>query len=130
VAVLDIRMPRISGLEVLRSVRDVSPSTRVIMMTGYAAVDGAVEAIKLGALDYLQKPLDTNRLRTLLSAIHSEDKHPRQVLTRASEFELSGTIGRSATLRSVFELVRRVAPSARVVLVTGETGTGKARRMS
>ncbi|MEQ1575090.1 MAG: response regulator, partial [Vicinamibacterales bacterium] len=63
---LDLRMPGVTGLDVLRAIREVSPRCKVVLMTGYATIDSAVEAVKLGATDYLTKPFDLQRLRKLL----------------------------------------------------------------
>src|SRR3954465_14685474 len=69
---LDLRMPGITGLDGLRSIRDVSPKCKVVLMTGYGTIDSAVEAVKLGALDYLTKPFDLHRLRRLLPPVRDE----------------------------------------------------------
>ena len=65
---LDLRMPGITGLETLRAIRDISPQSRVVLMSGHATIDSAVEAVKLGAMDYLTKPFDLQRLRQLLAS--------------------------------------------------------------
>jgi DNA-binding NtrC family response regulator len=126
---LDLRMPGITGLEVLRSIRDVNPRCRVALMSGYATIDSAVEAVKLGAMDYLTKPFDLDRLRRLLSGVRNEAAERRAVLTLEGELaqrlEFCGMIGRGPAMQEVFGLVKRLAPHARTALVTGETGTGK-----
>ena len=78
---LDLRMPGVTGLDVLRSIRDVSPKCKVVLMTGFATIDSAVEAVKLGALDYLTKPFDLQRLRQLLATVRDEAAQRREVLT-------------------------------------------------
>jgi DNA-binding NtrC family response regulator len=129
VALVDLRMPEIGGLDVLRAIREARPQCQVILMTAHASVDTAIEAVKLGALDYLSKPLDFARLRLLLSG--ARDEHDRRAAVMALEgetakrLEFCGMIGRSAVMQELFGLVRRVAPHARAALVTGETGTGK-----
>jgi two-component system response regulator HydG len=126
---LDLRMPGITGLETLRAIRDVSPQTRVVLMSGHATIDSAVEAVKLGAMDYLTKPFDLHRLRQLLSSVRDEAAARRAVLTLEGELaqrlEFCGMVGRGAAMQEVFGLIRRLAPHARTALVTGETGTGK-----
>src|SRR5215216_1228430 len=126
---LDLRMPGVTGLEVLRAIRDVSPRCKVVLMSGHATIDSAVEAVKLGAMDYLTKPFDLQRLRQMLSAVRDEAAERRAVLTLegdlAQRLEFNGMIGRGPTMQDVFELIRRLAPHARTALVTGETGTGK-----
>ncbi len=129
VAMIDVRMPDIGGLDVLKVVRHETPECQVILMTGYAAIGTAIEAIKLGALDYLAKPLDFERVTALLVGVREEAARQRRL--RAAERELAaqldfhGMIGRSAQMQGVFGLIRRLAPHIRTALITGETGTGK-----
>jgi DNA-binding NtrC family response regulator len=129
VAIVDLRMPEINGLDVLRAVRDAQPNCQVILMTAHGSVDSAIEAVKLGALDYLTKPIDVARLRQLLATVSDDHARLAAVMAADSEtarrLELCGMIGRSPVMQELFALVRRIAPHARVALVTGETGTGK-----
>src|SRR5688572_16214343 len=126
---VDLRMPGITGLEVLRAIRAISPRCRVVLFSGHATIDSAVEAVKLGAMDYLTKPFDLQRLRQLLSAIRDEAAERRAVLALEGELaqrlEFCGMIGRGPAMQEVFGLIRRLAPHARTALITGETGTGK-----
>ena len=128
-AIVDLRMPGVSGIEVLRAIRDADPTCQVILMTGQASVESAIEAVKLGALDYLSKPIDYDRLGELLDTVrHGLDR--RKLLLAvdsemASRFEFQGMIGRSAVMQELFDSIRRLAPHVRSALVTGETGTGK-----
>ena len=98
-------------------------------MTGYASVDTAVEAIKLGAMDYLSKPLDFGRLEQLLAGVREEIDRRRSVLSiegdLARRLEFCGMIGRGPRMQDLFGMIRRLAPHVRIALVTGETGTGK-----
>jgi len=126
---LDLRMPGVTGLDVLRAIRDISPKCKVVLMTGFGTIDSAVEAVKLGALDYLTKPFDLQRLRQLLATIREEAAQRREVLTMegdlAQRLEFCGMVGRGPAMQEVFGLIRRLAPHVRTVLVTGDTGTGK-----
>jgi two-component system, NtrC family, response regulator HydG len=126
---LDLRMPGITGLDVLRAIRDINPRVKVVLMTGYGTIDTAVEAVKLGAMDYLTKPFDLPRLRQLLSTVRDEAEQRRAVLTLegdlAQRLEFCGMVGRGLAMQEVFGMIRRLAPHVRTVLVTGETGTGK-----
>ena len=129
VAIVDLRMPELGGLDLLRVVREAQPQCQVILMTAHASVDTAIEAIKLGALDYLSKPIDIARLRQLLGEVR-EDRDRRAALMAADSetarrLELCGMIGRSPVMQELFGLVRRIAPHTRAALITGETGTGK-----
>jgi DNA-binding NtrC family response regulator len=128
-AMVDLRMPEVNGLDLLRQVRTSVPGCEVILMTAYAAVDSAVEAIKLGAREYLTKPFDFDRLRQVLTDIRMELERRAQVVALESQVarqvEFCGMLGRSAVMQEVFSLIQRLAPHAKVALITGETGTGK-----
>jgi two-component system response regulator HydG len=126
---VDLRMPNVTGLEVLRAIREVNTRSRVVLMSGYATIDSAVTAVKLGAMDYLTKPFDLQRLRQLLSDVRSDTEGRRALLRiegdAARHSEFCGMVGRGHAMQAVFELIRRLAPHARTALVCGETGTGK-----
>ena len=126
---LDLRMPGVTGLDVLRAIREISPRVKVVLMTGFGTIDSAVEAVKLGAIDYLTKPFDLPRLRQLLTGVREDAEQRRAVLTMegdlAQRLEFCGMVGRGPAMQEVFGLIRRLAPHVRTVLVTGETGTGK-----
>jgi DNA-binding NtrC family response regulator len=128
-AMVDLRMPDVNGLDLLRQIKANVPSCEVILMTAYAAVDSAVEAIKLGAREYLTKPFDFERLREVLVNIREELERRAHVVALesqvAKQLEFCGMLGRSPVMQEVFSLIQRLAPHAKVVLVSGETGTGK-----
>ena len=128
-ALVDLRIPDVGGLDVLRAIREADAACQAVLMTGYASVETAVEAIKLGALDYVSKPLDFDRLQQLLGAIREESDRRRSVLSIegdvARRLEFCGMIGRGAPMQDLFGMIRRLAPHVRTALVTGETGTGK-----
>jgi DNA-binding NtrC family response regulator len=129
IVLLDLRMPGIRGLELLEWLLAADPGVEVILMTGQYSTESAVEAIQKGACDYLDKPLNVERLRRRISELLSE----AQVRSRTQELEhelldacqFSGIVGRSPLMLDVFAKLRRVAPHFRSVLVTGPTGTGK-----
>ncbi len=129
VAMVDLRMPDIGGLDVIRAIREIDPRCQAVLMTGYATVDTAVEAIKLGAMDYLSKPLDFARLEQLLGAIREEIDRRCSILALetdvARRLEFCGMIGRGPVMQDLFGMIRRLAPHVRTALITGETGTGK-----
>jgi two-component system, NtrC family, response regulator HydG len=129
VALVDLRMPGLTGLDVLRAIRVAQPDCQVILMTGAATIDTAVEAVKAGALDYLSKPLDFERLRGLLVEVRAGITRREQLLQVDSEaarqIQFHGMTGRTPAMQALFDSIRRLAPHARSVLVTGETGTGK-----
>jgi DNA-binding NtrC family response regulator len=126
---LDLHMPRVNGLGVLRAVRAGGTSSQIALMSGAASVEDAVEAIKLGATEYFSKPLDLPRVRALMQAMRRQFEDRNTVLDSdaalAERLEVCGMIGRSPAMRELFSVINRLAPHARTVLVTGETGTGK-----
>ncbi|MBM4439949.1 MAG: sigma-54-dependent Fis family transcriptional regulator [Candidatus Rokubacteria bacterium] len=127
--VTDLRMDGTDGMDVLRAVRDRAPDTPVVVVTAYASTETAVEAMKLGAYDYVTKPFKLDEIRvTLANALErkrlkDENRALRKQLTRTGPFE--GFIGKSAPMQAVFETIRKTAASGSTVLVTGESGTGK-----
>jgi two-component system, NtrC family, response regulator HydG len=129
IALVDIQMPDVNGLEMLRQIRATLPGCQVSLMTAHASVDTAIEAVKLGALDYLVKPLDFDRLRELLITVRKSVERRQTLLqadaSLAKQFEFYGMIGRSPVMQELFDTIRRLAPHIRTALVTGETGTGK-----
>jgi two-component system response regulator HydG len=126
---VDLRMPDVGGLDVLRAIREIDPRCQAVLMTGYASVETAVEAIKLGASDYLSKPLDFARLEHLLASVRDDLARRRSLLAIESDvarrLEFCGMIGRGPVMQELFGMIRRLAPHVRTALVTGETGTGK-----
>lgn len=129
VAAVDLRLPDVGGIEVLRAIREADPDCQVILMSGDATIDSAVEAVKLGAVDYLTKPLDFARLTDLLTVVRDDAARRRRLLAAEQEVarnaEFCGMIGRAPVMQELFALIRRLAPHVRTVLITGETGTGK-----
>ena len=129
----DIKMPEMDGLEVLEQIRKIKPESTVVMISGHGTIDTAVEAIKKGAFDLIEKPLDLNRL--LITLRNASDKtaliKETQILKQkvSKKFEI---IGESASIRKVLEMCDRVAATEAKVLITGANGTGKeliARRL-
>jgi len=128
-ALVDIRMPGMDGLELHRRIRDVAPDTIVIIMTAYASVDTAVQALKEGAYDYITKPFDPERLTHLVRQTAERSTLVRENLSLkeqlASACESPKIIGTSPAIQRALELIRTVAPTEATVLITGESGTGK-----
>ena len=122
----DIKMPEMDGLEVLEQIRKIKPESTVVMISGHGTIETAVEAIKKGAFDFIEKPLDLNRL--LITLRNASDKtalvKETQILKQkvGKKFEI---IGESASIRKVLEMCDRVAPTEAKVLITGANGTGK-----
>lgn len=126
---MDVRMAKMDGMEALRRIHAFNPAIPVVIMTAYSSVDSAVEAIKIGAHDYLTKPLDFERLRLTLDRALDH----RQVLEekegakegKTHEIDTAGIIGRSPVMRELLDMVSFVAPTEATVLISGESGTGK-----
>ncbi|HEX5430763.1 MAG TPA: sigma-54 dependent transcriptional regulator [Bryobacteraceae bacterium] len=129
IVLTDLVMPHMSGMDVLERIMEVDPATEVVLMTAHYSTESAVEAIKKGASDYLNKPLSIGPLRERIGKWVEEVRNRQRALQleddlrASSEFE--GIVGRSPQMWDMFARIRRVAPHYRALLVTGETGTGK-----
>jgi two-component system response regulator HydG len=126
----DLKMPGMSGIDLLKAARKIDPDVEVVVMTAYGTVETAVEAMKEGAYDFVAKPLQRLALVTTLAKalekrmLQVENRHLREQLAAIGEGEI---IGRSDTMRALLDEVEQVAPSNATVLLTGESGTGKSR---
>lgn len=129
ILLVDIKMEGISGLDVLKRVKEDDPDVAVVMITAYGSISTAIEAMKNGAYDYLLKPFDPNELGLLIEKIVKlqaqirENLYLREQVRERTRFE--SMIGQSKPMQTVFELICDVAPTESTVLITGETGTGK-----
>jgi two-component system response regulator PilR (NtrC family) len=127
--ITDLRMRKVDGLAVLRAAKDHSPRTVVLVVTAFASTETAVEAMKLGAYDYVTKPFKLDELRlTIANALErkrlqDENRELKRQLRREHGFE--GFIGKSPRMLEVFETIRKTADSGSTVMITGESGTGK-----
>jgi two-component system response regulator HydG len=129
VVLTDVKMARVNGIDALRGMLDYNPALPVILMTAYSSVETAVDALRLGAYDYLTKPLDFDALKNTLaralehSRLTVENRELRRQLTEsASSAEI---LGRSPRVRDMLQIISTVAPTEATVLITGESGTGK-----
>jgi two-component system, NtrC family, response regulator HydG len=129
IALLDIKMPGMDGMELQARLKQADADLTVIMMTGYASVETAVQALKRGAYDYITKPVDPDELSHLVANALEHKRASREVARLREDLqEISpGTelIGRSLAMKKVTELIEMVAPTEATVLITGESGTGK-----
>ncbi len=129
VVLLDLLMPGLDGLEVLRRIKRVDPLAAVIIITAYGSVESAVEALKIGALDYVQKPFKhDDLLRVLDKAVahkRLQDENARLKGELRQRFGFANIIGKSPAMQAVFELVKAAAPTRSTILLQGESGTGK-----
>ena len=129
VVIADIRMPGMSGIELLERVKAGNPRIEVIIMTGYASVPSAVQAMKLGAADYIVKPFSSEEMKLLLGRLAEtldlKDENRYLKARLRSRHGLGRLVGQSQPMKQVFRLIQRVAPSRAPVLIRGESGTGK-----
>ncbi|MGH7255599.1 MAG: sigma-54-dependent transcriptional regulator [Nitrospirales bacterium] len=127
--ITDLKMPRAGGLEVLKAVKDVSPETVVVVITAFASTESAVEAMKLGAYDYLTKPFQVDEVQLIIrNALEKKRLSTENMLLKremASQASFAQIIGQSEPMQKVFDLIRKVADSRSNVLICGESGTGK-----
>src|SRR5437764_13807652 len=128
-ALLDVRMPGMTGIEVLGKIRQLKPETQVVILTGHAAIDTAVQALRLGAFDYLTKPCKWAELEVILARVAER----RDLANKATALETrlkaaEGTptlIGETPAMQAVRRLIDTIAPTDASVMILGETGTGK-----
>ena len=127
VVLLDIRMPGMDGLETLTEIKKVRPDQVVIMLTGQGSLESAVEAGRIGAYDYLEKPStpEAVHLRIQKAVEHQAVKQKLEDIETLVGDDFAGVIGKSQAISEVFDLLTRVAPTDSTILITGETGTGK-----
>jgi DNA-binding NtrC family response regulator len=129
IVISDLVMPQMNGMEVLERIMEIDPATDVILMSGHYSTESAVEAVRKGASDYLNKPVLIGPLRERIATLVTEVRKRQRVLQLENELhshlEFEGIIGRSPQMWEMFWRIRRVAPHYRSVLITGETGTGK-----
>ncbi|HVU01098.1 MAG TPA: sigma-54 dependent transcriptional regulator [Polyangiaceae bacterium] len=129
VVLTDLRMGGADGIDVLRAIKQAQPMTEVIVMTAYGTIESAVEAMRLGAFDYIQKPFTEEELLVKVSKAVESRKLHGQVQLFAQEFRekyhFENIVGRSQAIRDVLGRVAKIAPTDAVVLITGESGTGK-----
>jgi two-component system response regulator PilR (NtrC family) len=129
IVLLDLNLPKMDGMEVLRLGPARQPDAQFVIMTAFGTVDTAVEAMKQGAFDYINKPFNTDELLLTLRRAREEQALRREVARLRQQVQGGEPrvqiVGRSPAIRRVLDLVARVAPSRATVLITGETGTGK-----
>jgi two-component system response regulator PilR (NtrC family) len=125
----DIKMPRMTGLELLAHIKERTPETVVLMVTAFSSTDEAVEAMKQGAYDYITKPFKNEEIRLIVkNALERRELRQENMALKeelGKRFSFEGLIGKSKAMQDVFTMVKKVAASPVKVLVTGESGTGK-----
>ncbi|MDO9080032.1 MAG: response regulator, partial [Desulfuromonadales bacterium] len=129
IVLTDLRLPGISGLDILRYIKERTPQTHVILMTGNASTETAVEAMKEGAFDYLIKPINVKELKILLgnalekSRLVAENQYLRQQLR--GKYHFANMIGSSPSMQTIFKQMEKIIQTDSTVLILGESGTGK-----
>jgi len=125
----DLIMPEISGLDLLKSVKRSNPATEVVIVTGYGTIESAIEALKLGGYDYLQKPINFERLKILIERILEKRKlllENIQIKQRLKDrFSFDQLVGKSPKMQQLYEIIDRISTGSPTVLIQGESGTGK-----
>jgi DNA-binding NtrC family response regulator len=128
-AILDLRMPGMTGIEVLEQLKQVSPETEAVVMTGHASTETAIQAVRLGAFDYITKPCQLAEIETVLNKVceKRELKHKNMALESRVQAAEGPTVlvGQSPLMAGVHRMIGTVAPTDSTVLILGETGTGK-----
>src|SRR4249919_976774 len=129
IIISDLVMPRMGGLELLRALKDEGANLTIVILTAQGTVETAVEAIKEGAYDYLNKPIEPQRLKILLDKVVERQDTLREVKVLRRQLRdqgsFGGMIGNSAQMRKVYQVVEQAAPTSASVLIWGESGTGK-----
>ena len=126
---LDIRMPKMDGITVLRKIKSTSPETVVIMITAYASADTAIKAMKEGAYDYITKPFKIDEIKLIIkNALEKKHLQKENILLKQvvrERYVFDNIIGQSPKMLALYDLLEKVAPTKTNVLITGESGTGK-----
>ncbi len=129
IALVDIKMPKMDGLTLLKKIKEIDENLVIIIITAYPSVDSAVDALKHGAFDYLVKPIDPDQLDHIIRNAVSQkmliDENVRLKRELERAYEIEGIVGESSQIKEVIKLVKQVAPTDVPVLIIGESGTGK-----
>ncbi|MEM3370040.1 MAG: sigma-54 dependent transcriptional regulator [Candidatus Micrarchaeia archaeon] len=129
VIVTDIKMPKLDGMELLKKVKEISPATMVIMITAFGTKESAIEAMKIGAYDYINKPFNMDELRIIVKRALEKKKLTEEVSLLRQKIEttyaLENIIGQSPKMQELFKIIPKIAQSSSHVLISGESGSGK-----
>src|SRR3990170_7100021 len=127
--ITDIKMPKVGGIDILKESMSLNPNTPVIMITAFASTDVAVEAMKLGAYDYITKPFKVDEIKIIIkNAIEKKSLFDENISLKEElkgRYHFSNIVGKSEKIQKIFELIQKVAYGKSTVLITGESGTGK-----
>ncbi len=126
--ITDLKMPKASGFDLLKAIKEISPNTVVIIITAFGTTESAVEAMKLGAFDYIQKPFKMNDIRLVVKNAIGKQKLQKDVLILKEQLKppsMNDIIGKSRAMLELFSVISKIAQSNANILITGESGTGK-----
>jgi DNA-binding NtrC family response regulator len=127
--VTDLIMPEIGGLDVLKTAKEINPATEVIILTGFGTIESAIEALKMGSYDYLQKPINFERLKIMIDRICEKRRLEREnslFKQRLKErYNYDQLVGRSERMQQIYTMIDRISAGTPTVLIRGESGTGK-----
>ncbi|MHC4454979.1 MAG: sigma-54-dependent transcriptional regulator, partial [Planctomycetota bacterium] len=123
IVITDVKMPGLTGFDLLKQVKQKHPETLVILITGYGQIEDAVTAIKLGAFDYIMKPFDDNTIRALIIQAIEQRVLQKTKLEKQTNVNVDYVIGQDEGMQKIMELIKKVANSNVTVLITGESGT-------
>jgi two-component system response regulator PilR (NtrC family) len=124
----DLKMPKVSGFDLLKIIKEVSPNTTVVIMTAFGTTESAVEAMKLGAFDYIQKPFKMDDIRLVVKNAFERQKMQKDIVVLKEQLKilsLENIIGKSQVMQELFSLIPKVSQSNANVLISGESGSGK-----
>ena len=125
----DLKMPEFDGLELLQAIKEYRSEIEVIILTGYGTIESAIKALKLGSYDYLQKPIDLERLKALIDRIIEKKKLQKEnilIKRRLKErYKYDQLVGTSLKMQEIYEIIDKIGPRSPTVLIQGESGTGK-----
>ncbi len=131
IIITDMKLPKMSGLELISAVKKITPTTELILITGYGSIESAVEAMKKGAFDYITKPIVDDEVKILIEKIIEkkkllqENQNLRQLASKNKKTSFCGMIGSSAPMQSIYNLIESIASTDATIMITGESGTGK-----
>ena len=131
IVITDMKLPKMSGLELLSFIKKYVPETQVILITGYGSIETAVEAMKKGAFDYVTKPIIDDEIKILIDKILEkkrlleENKNLRQLVSKNKRSSFCGMIGSSSVMQNIYNLIESIAPTDATIMINGESGTGK-----
>jgi len=125
----DLIMPEINGMDLLKQIKEISPTTEVIVVSGYGTIESAIEAMKLGSYDFLQKPINFDRFKILIDRIIEKQKleeENQRIRSRLKErYKYDEVVGISPKMQEIYTVIDRISSSSPTVLIQGESGTGK-----